>query len=204
MWTPRSMSTIHSNHHRPVSLLPRRSRRGLAVVACTRSARQMVATTNSTGQYQSPRRRGGLRIVPTVDTRSIRRRRHSRSRSTQPSTPTILFRISQHSSQTQDPRSSRVSLAAHTPRSTRAQPTTPPEGSSLAQSPPLSRLLLSLQTRRHTVQTPIPMPRPAIRQASQSHPRPPLPMAPPLLRPPHTRLVYPVISIRHPLALLPL
>ena len=136
----------------------------------------------------------------TVDTRSIRRHRTSRSRSIQPSIPTIPSRISPYNSQTQVPRTTRGSLAAHTPRSTRAQPTTRPDDNPSAQYP-LCHPLVCLQTRRHTVQPPIPTPRQATHRASKSHPPLRRPMVPPLLLQPHTRLVYLVISIRRPLAL---
>ena len=137
----------------------------------------------------------------TVDTRSIRRRRH-RSRSIQPSIPMSPSRISPHSSQTQVPRTTKGSLAAHTPRSTLAQPTTRPDDNPSAQCP-LCHPLVCLQTRKHIVQPPIPTPRQATRRASKNHPPPPRPMALPLLPQPHTRLVYQVISIHPPLALLP-
>ena len=139
-------------------------------------------------------------MVPTVDTRSIRRRRHSRSRSIPPSTPTIPSRISPHSSQMQALHTTQASLAAHIPRSTPARLTTRPDDSPSAQSP-LCRPLVCLQSRRHTVQTPIPTPRQAIRRASKSHPPRSRPMVPPLLLRLHTRLVFLVISIRPPLAL---
>jgi hypothetical protein len=199
---PRSISTTHSSHPHPAACS------AAAVVAVWRWS-HVPARHDKRGHNQLTRslsiwrRRGDLRMAPTVDTRSIRRRRHSRSRSIQPSTPTIPSQISPHSSQTQ--------ASAYLPAQPRRSHTQI-DTRSAHHSP-----------RRQPLGPVSPLPSPGLPSDSQAYRTTSDPYAPPSHPPsfqkppatalvlwlphcvlrPHTRLVYLVISIRPPLALPP-